>query len=82
MFTYVFVKTRATLTVDPELHARAKRLARQRKTTVSGLFESFLVSQPDPRGSRVDGLIGSASLKAAPNQPDPRREYLNAKYLK
>jgi len=76
------MKTRATLTVDPELHARAKRLARKRKTTVSGLFESYLASQPDPQGSRVDGLIGSASLKAAPKHPDPKREHLKAKYLK
>lgn len=76
------MKTRATLTVDPELHARAKRLARQRKTTVSGLFESYLASQPDPQGSRVERLIGSASLNAAPEHPDPKRMYLNAKYLK
>ncbi len=29
---------RATLTIDPKLHARAKQLARRRRTTVSGLF--------------------------------------------
>lgn len=76
------MKTRATLTVDPDLHARAKRLAKQRKTTVSGLFEKYIASQPDPQGSRVDELIGSASLKAAPKRPDSKREHLEAKYLK
>lgn len=33
------MKTRVTITIDPKLHTRAKRLARERKTSVSGLFE-------------------------------------------
>jgi len=76
------MKTRATLSINPELHARAKRLARFRKTTVSGLFESYLAEQPEPRGSIVDKLIGSASLKTDSKQSDFKREHLVAKYLR
>jgi hypothetical protein len=75
------MKTRATITIDPKLHARAKRLARQRRTSVSGLFESFLREQPEPGGSLVDEMIGKSRLKEASDQPDPRREALIAKYI-
>ncbi len=76
------MKKRATITIDPQLHARAKRLARARHTTVSGLFESFLKDQPDPGGTVVESLIGSGCLKAPTDVPDPRRETLQRKYLK
>ena len=76
------MKTRATITIDPKLHARAKRLARARHTTVSGLFESFLKEQEDPGGSVVDNLIGSARLKDTTDKTDPRRKALLEKYLK
>ena len=76
------MKTRATITIDPELHARARRLARARHTTVSGLFESFLKEQPDPGGSVVDKLIGSARLKEQASREDARRSALGRKYLK
>jgi hypothetical protein len=76
------MKTRATLTLNPELHERAKRLAKHRRTSVSGLFESYLASQPEPDASITDRLIGSASLNPAENNPDPRRERLIKKYLK
>ena len=76
------MKTRATITIDPKLHARAKRLARLRRTSVSGLFESFLKKEPDPRGSIVQKMVGSETLKEAPKSVDPKREALIAKYLK
>lgn len=75
------MKTRATLSIDPALHARAKRLARQQKTSVSGLFESYLMSQPDPAGSVVDSLVGSARLKEDTGQSDSRRQRLESKYV-
>lgn len=78
---YSIMKTRATLTIDPELHARAKRIAKRRKTTVSGLFESFLRREPDPEGSLVDGMIGSAVLRQSRPGSDPRMERLKKKYL-
>jgi hypothetical protein len=76
------MKTRATITIDPKLHARAKRLARIRRTSVSGLFESFLREQKAPRESVVDRMIGSAELKEAGAGTDPRRKALQQKYLK
>jgi hypothetical protein len=76
------MKTRATITIDPELHLRAKKLARRRQTTVSGLFESYLRSQPIEEDSVVDNLIGCATLKPPPAQRDPLREQLLAKYLR
>jgi len=76
------MKTRATLSIDPQLHARAKRLAKLRRTTVSGLFESYLAQQPDPDGSLVDELIGSAALKSESPDSDAKRKYLKSKYLR
>lgn len=76
------MKTRATITIDPELHRRAKKLARRKRTTVSGLFESYLRSQPLEEESLVDNMIGCATLKPAPVQTDPLREHLLAKYVR
>ena len=76
------MKKRATITIDPQLHKRAKRLAKARHTTVSGLFEEYLRGETDPYGSVVDRLIGSAKLKSTDTGNDPRREALERKYLK
>jgi hypothetical protein len=76
------MKTRATLTLEPDLHQKAKRLARLRQTSVSGLFESYLRAERLDEPSRVDALIGSARLKEAVDGPDPRQRRLTEKYLK
>ena len=60
------MKARVTITLDPEVHARAKRTARARRTTVSGLIETFLRS-PQADGtdaSLVDEMLGSGELRA------------------
>jgi hypothetical protein len=75
------MKTRATITIDPELHARAKRMAKQRQTSVSGLFEHFLKSHPDSDISAVDQMVGAASLREL-DADDVRGQALAAKYLK
>jgi len=75
------MKTRATLTIDPKLHAKAKQLARQRNTSVSGLFEQFLKSQPERAVSAVDQMLGSASLREI-DADDRRGQALVEKYLK
>ena len=75
------MKTRATLSIDPALHRRAKRLAKERRTSVSGLFESLIKEQPEVSDSIVDQMIGSASLKSGKTK-DPRRQALETKYLK
>ena len=76
------MKTRVTITIDPKLHGRAKRLAKVRHTSVSGLIESYLRDQPDPKGSVVDQMIGSSKLKPGGKRKDPRRQELERKYLK
>lgn len=75
------MKIRATLTIDPALHRRAKRLAKERRTSVSGLFETFLKEQPDTSHSVVDQMIGCSALKPK-KAKDPRRGALEAKYLR
>ena len=75
------MKTRATITIDPKLHARATRFPRQGKTSVSGLFEQFLKSQPENGASAVDQMLGSASLRAL-DVDDTRGRALAEKYLK
>lgn len=76
------MKTRATITIEPSLHARAKRLAKQRRTSVSGLFEAFIKEQPEATDvSVVEQMVGSASLKPA-RANDRRRATLESKYLK
>ena len=42
------MKTRVTLTMDPAVLKRAKRLARQRDTSVSALVETLVRSEPLP----------------------------------
>jgi len=56
----------------PEMHARAKRAARARRTTVSGLIETFLRS-PQAAGkdvSLVDEMLGSGQLRAVKRARD------------
>ena len=40
----MLMKTRVTITLDPEVHRLAKQKARRKHTTVSGLIESLLQS--------------------------------------
>ena len=45
------MKTRITLSIDPETGERAKRLARERNTTVSGLFSEFVEAHAPDKAS-------------------------------
>jgi hypothetical protein len=78
------MKARVTITLDPEIHARAKRTARARRTTVSGLIESFLRSPaaaPVPAGgSLVDQMRGSAAVRSAPLGADPLFDALRSRH--
>ena len=77
------MKTRVTITLDPISHQRAKRTARARKTSVSGLIESLLQSATTPPSSSlVDSMIGSASLRTSASGSDPLYDVLQSKYLK
>lgn len=74
------MKTRVTITLDPKVHKRAKRLARMRRSSVSGLIEKLLSEQTTPEGSIVDSMIGSASLKSS-RPGDLKQAALQKKYL-
>ena len=77
------MKTRVTITLDPSIHRAAKRVARARSTTVSGLIESLLASASGAPGeSIVDGMIGSAVLRETAPGEDPLADALRAKYLR
>jgi hypothetical protein len=76
------MKTRISLTIDPEVHRSAKRLARTRGTSVSGLVESLLGQQVLAESpSVVEQLIGSAALRVVREGMDARHEHLRRKYL-
>lgn len=78
------MKKRITITLDPSVHERAKRLARKRKTSVSGLLASFVTAaagQETGKKMLVDEMIGSAELREPPARTDPLYDALRAKYL-
>jgi hypothetical protein len=66
--------------MDPALHRHAKRLARLRQTSVSGLFESFLRST-ESDGSQVDKMLGSAELRASPRGADTLYDALHSRHI-
>jgi hypothetical protein len=77
------MKARITITLDPATHRQAKRAARTRRTTVSGLIETLLRST----GSQAEAaplvaeMIGSAALRNPPPGSDPLYDALKKKYL-
>jgi hypothetical protein len=77
------MKARVTMTMDPGIHARAKQIARARRTTVSGLFASFInATHETPDGqSRVDKMLGSAELRKSYPGADPLYDALHAQLI-
>jgi len=76
------MKARITITIDPAVHRRAKRVARARGTSVSGLIESALELATAPaKVSVVEVMIGSGSLRQAPVGGDPLYDALAKKLL-
>lgn len=57
------MKTRATITLTPEVLQGTRRLARKRGTSVSSLIEDLLAREIAVDRSRVDALIGSGTLR-------------------
>ncbi|MES2439606.1 MAG: DUF6364 family protein [Verrucomicrobiota bacterium] len=77
------MKTRVTITMDPEIHRLAKQAARKKRTTVSGLIEALIQSESAPqKGGIVAGMVGSASLRAPTPGSDPLYDVLQAKYIR
>lgn len=81
------MKSRVTITLDPQVHTRAKQAARARRTTLSGLIESLLRSAaaaptraPDGR-SLVDEMVGSAELRSSAPGSDALFDALHARHI-
>lgn len=77
------MKTRVTITLDPQVHMRAKQVARARRTTVSGMIEEFLRSPQtaENKDSLVDEMLGCAELRDVKRGLDPRHDALHARYI-
>lgn len=77
------MKARVTITLDPDIHAHAKQVARARRTTVSGLIEAFLRSQKstDGRASLVNDMLGSGKLRELKPGADLLHDALHARHI-
>ena len=77
------MKRRVTITLDPAIHARARQVARARRTTVSGLIEGFLRVVPASKGavSLVDEMVGSAELREPMTSSDPLFDALHRRHV-
>ena len=78
------MQTRVTITLSPQLHRSAKRVARAQQTTLSGLIASLLtktVERPNHGASVVDSMIGCAGLREPAHGVDPLFDHLRSKYL-
>ncbi len=79
----ILMKSRITITLDPEVHRLAKQRAVKRKTTVSGLIESLIQSETSVKQKDlVHSMIGSASLRIPEPGADALHDALRAKYLR
>jgi hypothetical protein len=73
-------KTKLTLSVDPDVVARAKRFSERNQTTVSHLVEEFLASLGDsvevatPIANRLRGVLPDSASR------DDYRHHLEEKY--
>ena len=76
------MKSRVTLTIDPEIAGRAKKIAHARKTSVSALVEDLIRRTPvSPKLEQdfVEKWAGKLRLRR-PSTPEPRFEYLRKRY--
>ena len=79
----MLMKTRVTITLDPEVHRLAKQKARRKHTTVSGLIESLLQSATSTKDDDwVAGMMGITSLRDSAPGADPLYDALTAKYIR
>lgn len=78
----MLMKARVTITLDPEIHRLAKKAARRKRTSVSGLIESLLQSEAGAKKAGAAArLVGSAELRHSSPGTDPLYDSLSAKYL-
>jgi hypothetical protein len=77
------MKTRVTLTIDPQVLKRARRLAHQREKSVSALVEDLVRSVPLPGEPQPISFTGkwAGRFKLVPDAgDDPLRSKLLQKY--
>jgi hypothetical protein len=77
------MKQKLTLSIEPEVVRRVKRLARERKTTVSSLFEDWgaRVSDEGSTGKELgDELHGQWKPTRDLDKEDARLDYLLRKH--
>jgi hypothetical protein len=69
------MKNRMTLTIDPAVARRAKKVARAKSTSVSGLVEELLRSAPIPGGEKRDSFADrwAGKFAVAQTSPDDQR---------
>ena len=76
------MKNRVTLTIDPEIAGKAKKIAHARKTSVSALVEDLIRKTPVPpliEKDFVDTWAGKFRVRRS-SRPDPKLEYLKKRY--
>ena len=77
------MKTRVTLTLEPQIVRKAKNLAHRRHTSVSGLVEDLLLSANLTEGNGPSAFVEkwAGSLKLSQSlSHEPRFQALKAKY--
>jgi hypothetical protein len=76
------VKNRVTLTIDPEMATRAKKIAHSRRTSVSALVEDLIRQTPvslKAQESFVEKWAGKFRVRRS-SKPDPKLSYLKKRY--
>src|SRR5438105_3241129 len=82
LIQYILMKNRVTLTMDPEIAGKAKKIAHARRTSVSALVEDLIRQTPvSPKLEQdfVAKWAGRLRLRK-PSAADPRFEYLKKRY--
>jgi hypothetical protein len=76
------MKTRVTLTLEPRISHRAKTVARQRGTSLSGLVEQLLARESGelPKTPETPFHRKWAGKLRIADQSGPRFDYLKKKY--
>ena len=76
------MKNRVTLTIDPEIAGKAKKIAHARRTSVSALVEDLIRKTAVPpllEKDFVDSWAGKFRVRKS-SKPDPKLEYLKKRY--
>ena len=77
------MKNRVTLTIDPQIVKKAKKIAHAQRTSVSALVEGLVRQAPassrKPESSFVERWSGKFRLRES-GKPDLKLDYLKKRY--